>query len=146
MRSLEPILVLHFEMPRALTCTVRMPDLRSAARLRSAGITLTTTDLGPHFWRYVLSLGQSEQFEFGALYSDEPRATAVLHIWNSLNNLNSANIPLTPFGLALKGGNIRSTGDINELISQPSFDSFVARYVDHLMETGVLPEATGAAV
>lgn len=123
----RPVRVLHLELPRALTTTVKPVDFRSAGGLARRGVFLDHADLNTDFWQHVISpLGLGDLFAPGL----NPGRVAALGA--QLRELRRRfELPLTVFGFDF-GAAARSSLAIEGAIAPAALRHFVRGYLDSI--------------
>lgn len=127
--------ILHIEMPRALTATARMPDLRSAARLEKVGIDLHSVDIGSHFWSFIMGRANLAGLNIWALGDCSSGIESLFAANDVLRSLNADGIPLTPFGFAFDDGEFQSTEKLKDIVSEPAVNDLIGKYAESVFAT-----------
>ena len=134
--------VLHMELPRAFTTTVKPPDFRAAKAFESLGISFDSVDINTHFWKFSADTARMP-LEFDRFLDSRRVTQAIEDLCGAISKVRTEwRCPLTVSGLRF-GAASESTLNIPGVLDDPVFMSFVSRYSDALCarlqfsETGV---------
>ncbi len=122
--------VLHLDMPRALTTTVRAFDLRAARRLAQKGIELDHADLNTRFWAFALAAGGATVGLEALFTPDREVVSSIKRALEQLDGGALGRMKLGPAGPSF--GAPRSSGAIAAAVADPPLAAFLKRWLDSL--------------
>ena len=123
--------VLHLDMPRALTTTLRAFDFRVAKFLFERGLFFDQADINGHFWQFTF---QRYDPTFGLSHFFFPKVSreVVARMVDLLSQLHDAvGLPLLPQGFDF-GKFADSSATIDDAVSGTEIVEFIHDYVDEV--------------
>ena len=130
--------ILHLDVPRGLTTTLRSFDFRSAAQFAKQGIRFDQADLNSVYWQFVLRT-VSETASLDDYFHPRVSLETVCELASCLKQLNNRGIPISPQGLDF-GHCADSTNSIELALGSAAIRRFLADFVDDIVSNLNLAE------
>lgn len=124
--------VLHLDMPRAFTTTLKTFDFRTAAALQHNSVFFDQADLNSDFWAFAIRkiVPDLELSHFFAPHVSPEIVAKFVHFLSVMRD--DYDLPLTPSGFHF-GELADSTSHIGQAISVPVWHDLVNGYLDRIL-------------
>ena len=124
--------VLHLDMPRAFTTTLKTFDFRSAQVLSQNSVIYDQADLNSNFWQYAIRQTVPE-LDLANFFYPQVSPEIVSKFVRFFELLHGDHkVPLTPYGLQF-GTLADSTRQIAKAVAGPGLRDLIEGYIDHLL-------------
>lgn len=121
--------ILHIDMPRALTTTIRGFDFRNASILDDVDIVYDQVDVSPIFWEYCLQK-YNNQLSLDFLFRPELSIDTVSQIEAAMDNAKTwIGFDLTPFGISF-GKELCSSSEVSVLSCHEKLITFFCEFIN----------------